>query len=70
MSDKEPLSKEQRADLCYDDRCKEHSDGERNCPIPLYKEDLQKALKESNSESALGSADPRKATASVVRSND
>lgn len=68
MSDKETLSKKQRAELCEADECKEHGDGDGLCPVPLYKEDLMEALEDANSKSTIQDAEPKTATGIVTRS--
>lgn len=71
MTDNETLSREQREKLCFEEDCKEHEDGDTRCPIPLYKEDLQKALQGRDSASAgIGNAEPKTATGAVVRSDE
>jgi len=72
MSDKEMLSKEQRAELCPGGECKEHGNGTTRCPIPLYKEDLQSVLqnRETSSDVSIGDAEPKTATGKVVRSDE
>lgn len=69
MSDKETLSPEQREDLCFEEDCGEHNDGNSLCPIPLYKDDLQDMI-EDNASVGIGNAEPKTATATVVRSDE
>lgn len=69
MSDKDILSKEQREELCTENQCKEHGNGSKLCPVPLYKEDLQQVILNNSADSSNGSASPRTASAKVVRSD-
>jgi hypothetical protein len=72
MSDKTVLTKEQRAALCDEERCKEHGDGDEWCPIPLYKEDLNDLLSDAQDTSTplQEQAEPKTATGHVVRSDE
>lgn len=69
MSNKETLSEEQRKELCTENRCKEHGNGSKLCPVPLYKKDLQQLIQNGSADSGNGSASPRTASAKVVRSD-
>lgn len=72
MTDKTALTKEQRDELCAEERCKEHGEGDTRCPIPLYKEDLNAALTDAQDTSTplQEQAEPKTATGHVVRSNE
>jgi hypothetical protein len=69
MSDKDILSKEERKELCTENQCKEHSNGNKLCPVPLYTKDLQQIIEENSADSSNGTASPRTASAKVVRSD-
>jgi hypothetical protein len=72
MTEKETLTKQQRAELCTEERCKEHNGGDVYCPIPLYKKELKR--KETSSKSTSNSlkerVETKTATGHVVRNNE
>jgi len=75
MDDEPIFTEEDRAELCIDDDCEEHSNGNWECQIPKTKGEARIAFAEEGAEketssTAMGRTTPLTATADVVRSDE
>lgn len=81
MIGKTRLSSDRRKLLCEYEDCEEHHDGDDTCVVPLYEEDLSDLLldhnnlndltdRSENSRTLQQRADPKTATAEIVREDD
>jgi len=66
------FAEEERAEHCIDGQCSEHGDGDRECQIPKTKQDITEDLdsRKTSRKIQIGQAEPKTATADVVRSGD
>lgn len=74
MSDDEQIfTEEEREELCLDDSCEEHGDGDVACGIPRTKEKARIQLNtesETSAGASLQNVSPTTATGKVVRSDE
>ena len=68
---REPLfTEKEREKLCFDEYCEDHGIGNEPCSIPKTKEEAEEMETKASKSTSLGTAEPRTASGSIVRSDE